>query len=389
MSSLHRKLEKKFVEVTVGESTRRMAYVEMGEGDPILFQHGNPTSSYLWRNIMPHVADLGRCIAVDLIGMGDSDKLDNSGPDRYRFVEHRDYLHAAWQALGVANNVTLVIHDWGSALGFDWARQNPEQVKGICYMEAIVAPMTSWEQFPEAPRGVFQGFRSPAGEEMVLEKNVFVEQVLPGSILRDLADEEMAVYRAPFAEPGEGRRPTLTWPRQIPIEGEPADVTEIANAYCEWLKSSEVPKLFVNAEPGALITGAMRELARSFPNQTEVTVAGSHFIQEDSPDEIGDCVARLAAGYLLTLGAYAVPRCCEDCGACSCALQISPATMMPRPMALLARTGSLSTWWMSRSDTNGARKMSWPSNAARLVLRSASCQNRKASPISARPVQLA
>ena len=259
----------------------------MGEGDPILFQHGNPTSSYLWRNIMPHVADLGRCIAVDLIGMGDSDKLDNSGPDRYRFVEHRDYLHAAWQALGVANNVTLVIHDWGSALGFDWARQNPVKVKGICYMEAIVAPMTSWEQFPEAPRGVFQGFRSAAGEAMVLEKNVFVEQVLPGSILRDLADEEMAVYRAPFAEAGEGRRPTLTWPRQIPIEGEPADVTEIANAYCEWLKSSEVPKLFVNAEPGALITGAMRELARSFPNQTEVTVAGSHFIQEDSPDEIG------------------------------------------------------------------------------------------------------
>jgi len=283
-------LEKQFVDVTVAGVTRRMAYYETGQGDPVVFQHGNPTSSYLWRNIIPHVADLGRCIAVDLIGMGDSDKLENSGPDRYTFVEHRDWLFATWDALGVTRDVTLVIHDWGSALGFHWAQQHPDRVKGICYMEAIVGPMPTWDEFPEAPRGVFQGFRSPAGEAMVLEKNVFVEQVLPGSILRTLTDEEMAVYRAPFAEPGEGRRPTLTWPRQIPIAGEPADVVDIATSYNAWLKTCDVPKLFVSATPGALLQGKMLEEARSFANQTEVSVAGSHFIQEDSPDEIGSAL---------------------------------------------------------------------------------------------------
>jgi haloalkane dehalogenase len=265
---------------------QQMAYVEMGEGDPIIFQHGNPTSSYLWRNIMPHVKELGRCIALDLIGMGDSDKLDDSGPDRYTFVEHSRYFDAALDALGVESNVTFVIHDWGSALGFHWANRNRDAVKGICYMEAIVRPV-SWDEFPAAARGVFEGFRSPAGEEMVLENNVFVENVLPGSIIRDLSDEEMAVYRRPYMEPGEGRRPTLTWPRQIPIDGEPADVVAIAQDYADWLSTSEVPKLFVNADPGALTTGSAREFCRTWPNQTEVTVKGSHFIQEDSPDEIG------------------------------------------------------------------------------------------------------
>ena len=265
---------------------QQMAYVEMGEGDPIIFQHGNPTSSYLWRNIMPHVKELGRCIALDLIGMGDSDKLDDSGPDRYTFVEHSRFFDAALDALGVESNVTFVIHDWGSALGFHWANRNRDAVKGICYMEAIVRPV-SWDEFPAAARGVFEGFRSPAGEEMVLENNVFVENVLPGSIIRDLSDEEMAVYRRPYTEPGEGRRPTLTWPRQIPIDGEPADVVAIAQDYADWLSTSEVPKLFVNADPGALTTGSAREFCRTWPNQTEVTVKGSHFIQEDSPDEIG------------------------------------------------------------------------------------------------------
>ncbi len=265
---------------------QQMAYVEMGEGDPIIFQHGNPTSSYLWRNIMPHVKELGRCIALDLIGMGDSDKLDDSGPDRYTFVEHSRFFDAALDALGVESNVTFVIHDWGSALGFHWANRNRDAVKGICYMEAIVRPV-SWDEFPAAARGVFEGFRSPAGEEMVLENNVFVENVLPGSIIRDLSDEEMAVYRRPYMEPGEGRRPTLTWPRQIPIDGEPADVVAIAQDYADWLSTSEVPKLFVNADPGALTTGSAREFCRTWPNQTEVTVKGSHFIQEDSPDEIG------------------------------------------------------------------------------------------------------
>jgi len=276
---------------TVTVNGKSMAYVEMGEGDPIVFQHGNPTSSYLWRNVMPHLKDQGRCIAVDLIGMGESDKLDDSGPDRYRYVEHRDYLFGAWEALGITDRVTLVIHDWGSALGFDWAHQHQDKVLGIAYMEGIVRPVT-WADWPEAARGVFQGFRSEAGESMVLEKNVFVEKVLPGSVLRGLTDEEMAVYRRPFLEAGEDRRPTLTWPRQIPIEGEPADVHEIVAGYSEWLETSDMPKLFINAEPGAILTGPQREYCRAFPNQDEVTVAGSHFIQEDSPDEIGEAIAR-------------------------------------------------------------------------------------------------
>ena len=268
---------------------KKMTYVEMGEGDPIVFQHGNPTSSYLWRNIMPHLADQGRCIALDLIGMGDSEKLDDSGPDRYRFVEHRTYFDAALEALGVTDRVTLVIHDWGSALGFDWAARHPNRVKGICYMEGIPCPI-SWEDWPEAVTPIFQGFRSEMGEAMVLEKNIFVERVLPGSVLRGLSEEEMAVYRRPFANPGEDRRPTLTWPRQIPLDGEPADVAEIAQRYAAWLKESDVPKLFINAEPGAILVGRQREFARSLPNQVEVTVKGSHFIQEDSPDEIATAI---------------------------------------------------------------------------------------------------
>ena len=270
---------------------KRMAYVEMGEGDPILFQHGNPTSSYLWRNIMPHVRGCGRCIALDLIGMGDSDKLDDSGPNRYTFAEHREFFDAALEALGINDNVTLVVHDWGSALGFDWANRHASGVKGICYMEGIVCPVASWDDWPEAARQVFQGFRSAAGESMVLEKNVFVERVLPGSIIRKLDEQEMAVYRRPFAEPGEGRRPTLTWPRQIPIAGEPAEVVEIVQAYGDWLKTSGTPKLFINAEPGAILTGPQRDFCRSWPNQVEVTVKGIHFIQEDSPDEIGQTIA--------------------------------------------------------------------------------------------------
>ncbi len=269
---------------------KQMAYAEMGEGDPIVFLHGNPTSSYLWRNIMPAVAGCGRCLAPDLIGMGDSDKLDDSGPGRYAFAEHARYLDALLDSLGVKENAVFVIHDWGSALGFHWANRHRRAVKGICYMEAIVRPV-SWDEFPADARGVFQGFRSPAGEAMVLEGNVFVERVLPGSVLRKLTDEEMAVYRRPFLEPGESRRPTLTWPRQIPIDGEPEDVVALAQSYSEWLSGADVPKLFVNAEPGALIAGATREFCRSWPNQTEVTVKGSHFIQEDSPAEIAAALA--------------------------------------------------------------------------------------------------
>jgi haloalkane dehalogenase len=271
-----------------------MAYVEAGSGDPVVFLHGNPTSSYLWRNVMPHVESLGRCLAPDLIGMG------ASGPSQggsYRFVDHRRYLDAWMEAVGVRRDVTLVIHDWGSALGFDWARRHPDVVKGIAYMEAIVAPVT-WADWPEGARQIFQAMRSPAGESIILEKNVFVERILPASVLRKLTDEEMGVYRAPFAEPGESRRPTLTWPREIPIEGEPADVHQIVSEYSAWLSESNVPKLFVNAEPGSILIGRQRELARSWPNQTEVTVPGIHFIQEDSPHEIGEAIA----GWRATLG---------------------------------------------------------------------------------------
>lgn len=270
---------------------KRMAYVERGQGDPILFLHGNPTSSYLWRNVMPHLEELGRCIAPDLIGMGASDKLDESGLNAYRFVDHRRYLDGFLQAVGVDSRVALVVHDWGSALGFDWANRHREQVRGIAYMEAIVRPMV-WDEWPEGIRTLFQGFRSDAGESMVLEKNVFVERVLPGSVLRGLTDAEMAVYRRPFETPGEDRRPTLTWPRQIPLDGEPSDVVAIVQGYADWLKdSADLPKLFVNAEPGAILVGAQRDFCRAWPNQMEVTVAGSHFIQEDSPDEIGRAIA--------------------------------------------------------------------------------------------------
>jgi haloalkane dehalogenase len=272
----------------------RMAHVELGTGDPIVFLHGNPTSSYLWRNVMPHVEPLGRCLAPDLVGMG------ASGPSRggsYRFVDHRRYLDAWMDAAGVTENVTLVVHDWGSALGFDWAHRHPDAVKGIAYMEAIVTPVT-WDDWPESARPIFQAMRSPAGESIILEKNVFVERILPASVLRGLTEEEMAVYRAPFAEPGESRRPTLTWPREIPIEGEPPDVHGIVSDYSDWLSASDVPKLFVNAEPGSILTGRQREVARRWPNQREVTVSGIHFIQEDSPHEIGEAIA----DWLATLG---------------------------------------------------------------------------------------
>lgn len=272
-----------------------MAYTELGSNDPkadtIVFLHGNPTSSYLWRNVMPHLADQGRCIAPDLIGMGDSDKIEPSGPEHYTFREHRRYLDAFLEHVGVEKNVTLVIHDWGSALGFDWANRNRAKVKGIAYMEAIVRPLT-WDEWSPAARRIFEGFRSPEGEKMILEKNLFIEAVLPGSILRKLSDAEMNVYRRPFREPGEDRRPTLTWPRQIPLDGEPTDVTELVQSYANWMSSNDLPKLFINADPGAILIGAQREFCRGWRNQTEVRVKGNHFLQEDSPHEIGEAIAK-------------------------------------------------------------------------------------------------
>ena len=267
-----------------------MAYVDTGAGDPVVFLHGNPTSSYLWRNVIPHVSPSARCLAPDLVGMGDSGKAPDGS---YRFVDHARYLDAWLDSLAL-DRVTLVVHDWGSALGFHWARRHPERVRGVAYVEALVRPVT-WDEWPDVARKVFQAMRSPAGEEMVLAKNVFVERILPASVLRGLTEAEMAVYRRPYVEAGESRRPTLTWPRQIPIDGEPADVVAIVDAYARWLATSDLPKLFVNAEPGVILTGAQREFCRAWPKQEEITVRGSHFVQEDSPREIGEAVARFIA----------------------------------------------------------------------------------------------
>jgi haloalkane dehalogenase len=269
---------------------RRMALINAGSGPAIVFQHGNPTSSYLWRNIMPHCQGLGRLVACDLIGMGDSDKLAPSGPDRYTFAEQREYLFALWDQLALGDKVVLVLHDWGSALGFEWARRNANRVAGLVYMEALVTPLT-WADWPQTAARAFQGFRSPGGEDMILDKNMFVERILPGSILRKLADAEMAEYRRPFATPGEDRRPTLAWPRQIPIDGAPADVVKVVEDYSAWLAESDVPKLFINATPGSILVGRQREVCRTWPNQTELTVPGLHFLQEDSADAIGTAIA--------------------------------------------------------------------------------------------------
>jgi haloalkane dehalogenase len=264
-----------------------LAYVEVGAGDPIVFLHGNPTSSYLWRNVIAQLEGCGRCLAPDLIGMGRS---GTAPAGQYRLADHARYLDVWFEALDL-RRATLVVHDWGSALGFDWGRRHPDRVKALVYMEAIVRPVT-WTEWPEAARKVFQAMRSPAGEEMVLAKNVFVERILPASVLRGLTPEEMEHYREPFREAGESRRPTLTWPREIPIEGEPADVTALVDAYAEWLARSPLPKLFVNGDPGSILVGAQREFCRTWPNQQEVTVKGSHFLQEDSPAEIGQAIAR-------------------------------------------------------------------------------------------------
>jgi haloalkane dehalogenase len=266
-----------------------MAYVEYGRGDPIVLLHGNPTSSYLWRKVIPELADQGRCIAPDLIGMGDSARIAE-GRDAYRFSMHAEYLEALLEVLDVHENVTLVGHDWGGALLFDWGRNNPEAVKGVVFMETILTPLT-WDDWPESAIGVFQGMRSDAGEEMILTKNVFVERILPGSVLAPIPEADMAVYKKPYLQPGESRRPTLTWPREIPIDGEPRFMVDVVEANEQWLSGADVPKLFVNAEPGSIVGDRVRQRVRSWPNLSEVTVPGIHFIQEDSGAEIGRAIA--------------------------------------------------------------------------------------------------
>lgn len=274
-------LSKRYQEV----EGKRMAFHERGEGDAIVFLHGNPTSSYIWRDVVPHLADHGRCIVPDLIGMGDSDKLDNSGPDSYRFLEHRSYLDAFLDRVGLGDDVTLVVHDWGVALGIEWARRHPDQVAGIAYMEGVIRPI-NLDDWGEPYASFFQAMRSDAGEELILENNAFVEGI-PMGVSRPLSDEEMAEYRRPFAAPGEDRRPTLSWPRQLPIDGEPAEVVEVVERNTKWMSKVDIPKLFINTEPGYNITGHTREVCRAWPAQTEVTVPGVHYLQEDSPDLIG------------------------------------------------------------------------------------------------------
>ena len=270
---------------------KTIAYREMGAGDPIVLLHGNPTSSYLWRDVMPALAPLGRVIAPDLIGHGDSDKLPASdGDDRYSFATSYRYLDGLLQALGITEKVTLVIHDWGSALGFHWAQKHPDAVRGIAYMEAVVMPLPTWDNWPEKARGIFQGFRSPKGEDLILNRNLFIEAVLPSSIMRPLTDEEMATYRAPFADAPD-RQVMLNWPREIPIAGEPPHMVALVQSYADWLAQSTIPKLFINADPGSILVGGQRDFCRTWPNQTEVTVKGLHFVQEDSGADIGRAVA--------------------------------------------------------------------------------------------------
>lgn len=276
---------------------RRMAYYEVGEGDPIVFLHGNPTSSYLWRNVIPHVRHLGRCVAPDMIGMGDSEPLPDSGPGVYTFATHRDYLFGLFEMIGVDRRAVFVVHDWGSGVGFSWAQQDPSRLRGLAYMEAILRP-PEFPQTPEPTSGLFATFRSPAGEEAVLQDNVFVEQILIGGLDLYLSEADKAEYRRPYLSAGESRRPTLTWPRELPMGGEPADTTASVRSYTGWLAGDRtIPKLWVRANPGAILSTSPQnadliEYVRSVPNQQEVTVFGSHYVQEISPHAIGRALAR-------------------------------------------------------------------------------------------------
>ena len=276
---------------------KTMAYVDEGQGNPIVFLHGNVTSSFMWRNIIPHLTPYARCIALDNIGQGDSDKLDNSGPDSYRLAEHQRYTNAALEALDLGDQVTIMVHDWGSQLGFTWAREHADRMRGIASMQALVGNF-HWDHWPPLVQELFRSFRSEDGEQLVLQENHFVEQVLPAMVIRDLREEEMTEYRRPYRTPGEDRRPTLTWPREIPIEGEPADTLAVIEENDAFLRASPLPKLFINTEPGAVLVGEHRDIIRRWPHQTEVTVAGLHYCHEDSPHEIG----RALADWYQTLG---------------------------------------------------------------------------------------
>jgi len=269
-----------------------MAYVDAGCGDPIVFLHGNPTPSYLWRNIIPFLLPYGRCLAPDFVGMG------NSGPapdGSYRFVDHQRYLDAWFEVMGLNRNVILVVHDWGSALGFSWAHRHPERVKAVVYMEAIVRPFLSWDEWPDTTREFFKAQRTTDGEDLILEKNLFIEYLLP---LRNISSEAIEVYRRYYRNPGPSRQPILAWTRDLPIEGQPQDVVQIVESYARWLSVSDIPKLFIDAEPAGFLIGAQREFCRAWPNQETVTVKGAHFLQEESPTEVGEAMARFVSKVL-------------------------------------------------------------------------------------------
>ena len=269
---------------------KRMAFIDEGQGDAIVFQHGQPTSSYVWRNVLPHLEGMGRLVACDLIGMGASEKLGSTGPGSYRLAEHAEYLFALWDSLDLGDRVVLVLDDWGAALGFQWARLNPDRIQGIVHMEAVAIPL-AWSDIPEPAHPIFEALRSPAGEKMVLEDNFFIERILPRAALRQLAEEELAHYRQPYLTAGEDRRPTLSWPRSLPLEGQPPDVVKAISDSAAWLSKSALPKLLIRGEPGTLVRDRVLEVMRRWPNQSEVTVNGSKLLQEDSPDEIGLAIA--------------------------------------------------------------------------------------------------
>jgi len=276
--------------VRVGDTN--MAYVDVGEGDPIVFLHGNPTPSYLWRNIIPSVLPFGRCLAPDYVGMGNS----GTAPDgAYRLVDHQRYVDAWFDTMGIARNVILVLHDWGSALGFSWAHRHPDRIKALVYMEGIVRPFLSWDEWPETTREFFKAQRTPQGEDLILEKNLFIEFLLP---LRGISKDAIEVYRRHYRNPGAARTPMLEWSRELPIEGRPEDVVQIVEAYSKWLSTSPIPKLFINGDPAGFLIGAQREFCRTWPNQQEVTVKGAHFLPEDSPVEVADAIARFVAKVL-------------------------------------------------------------------------------------------
>ena len=281
---------------TVAVNGSTMAYVEAGEGDPVVFLHGNATSSYMWRNIMPYLDGMGRLIAIDNIGQGDSGRLEHSGPEAYTLAEHQTFIDATLEALGVAGNVTFVMHDWGGPLGLTWAQRHPQAIKGLAHCETLVCDHASYEDYPDAVGAMLKRLRGPDGEQLVLEENFFVEKIFTAGVMRDIDDETMTEIRRPYTQAGEARRATLTWPRQIPIAGEPKDVADRVEGIAAWMAGNDIPKLFINVDPGQIIFERDLEIIRSWPNQTEVTVRGLHHPQEDSPDDMGAALRDWYAG---------------------------------------------------------------------------------------------